>query len=273
MGDALHFDLLDHGHLSEVEHWGSDERIIESARMSTGGGFRGWAKATCQNCGEETEPHADFLAAHSRSPGLWDLPCDVCGGDVKIETGDEKLLGYLYRNKHATPFEMAGITIEVKAPIIVFRQWHRHRTQGYNEMSARYTPLPDENYRPLPERCIVVPGENKQARGAVDRVPTHEEVLDWLDNYLDTAYQWAQRAYARGLQIGVPKEIARLPVPVARYSIMRATANLRNWLAFMTLRSDPHAQEEIRVYSDAIGKVVAERFPRTWDLFVEGQRR
>jgi hypothetical protein len=61
---------------------------------------------------------------------------------------DAKLLAFLYNNKHATPFEMAGLVIEVKAPIFVFREWHRHRTQSYNEMSARYIPLPDENYVP-----------------------------------------------------------------------------------------------------------------------------
>jgi thymidylate synthase (FAD) len=184
--------------------------------------------------------------------------------------GDEKLLRYLYEHKHSTPFEMAGLTIEVKAPIFVFRQWHRHRTQSYNEMSARYTPLPDENYRPNVERCIVVPGGNKQARGVNDLVPTHEQVIDWLENYVDPAYEAAERAYTRGLEIGIPKELARIPTSVARYSAMRASANLRNWLAFLTLRMDAHAQYEIRVYAEAVGAFIRREFPRTFDLFAEG---
>jgi thymidylate synthase (FAD) len=65
----------------------------------------------------------------------------------------------------------------------------------------------------------------------------------------------------------MPKELARLPVPVARYSRMRASANLRNWMAFLTLRSHPSAQWEIRVYADAVGTLIAERFPQTWKLF------
>lgn len=187
--------------------------------------------------------------------------------------GDEGLLKYLYENKHATPFEMCGLTIEVKAPIMVFRQWHRHRTQSYNEMSARYAPLPDECYMPSIDRCIVVQGSNKQARSATGRTPTHGEVIDWL-HQLSGAYGEARVVYERGLEIGIPKEIARLPVSVANYSIMRASANLRNWLAFMTLRSDPHAaQHEIRVYSLAIGDIIRELFPRTWELFNKGVQK
>ena len=67
--------------------------------------------------------------------------------------------------------------------------------------------------------------------------------------------------------MGVPKELARLPVPVARYSRMRASANLRNWLGFLTLRMAPNAQWEIRQYANAVGEVVAKAFPRTWELF------
>src|SRR5213595_1562338 len=81
---------------------------------------------------------------------------------------DEKLLSYLYKNQHATPFEMAGLVIEVKAPIFVFREWHRHRTQSYNEMSARYVPLPDENYKPTVERIVdgaIAAAGNRQAQG------------------------------------------------------------------------------------------------------------
>lgn len=225
--------LLDHGYLFKVEHWGSDERIIEAARMSTDGGFVSW----------------DPYEGHPK--------------------GDAGLLEYLYKNKHSTPFEMAGMVIEVQAPIFVFRQWHRHRTQSYNEMSARYTPLPDVNFTPSVGRCIPVASSNKQARGATTRTPTHEEVLAWL-GMLDSSYDLAEATYQEGLEIGIPKEIARCPVPVARYTRMRASANLRNWMAFMTLRSDPHAQEEIRVYSDALGSYIRDAFPRTWRLFVEG---
>lgn len=223
-------NVLDEGYVSFVEGWGSDESIIEAARMSTGKGFNGW--------GTEESP------------------------------GDERLLAYLYNNKHATPFEMGGVVIEVKAPIFVFREWHRHRTQSYNEMSARYVPLPDENYLPTFDRVMSganTATTNKQAQGN-GRELAISDALAWLDK-LEAVYKQAESVYQLGLSLGVPKELARLPVPVARYSRMRASANLRNWLAFLTLRQSPAAQWEIREYANAVGKIIADRFPRTWELF------
>lgn len=177
---------------------------------------------------------------------------------------DAKLLAYLYNNHHATPFEMAGLIIEVKAPIFVFREWHRHRTQSYNEMSARYIPLPNQNYIPTLNRIIPAQTDNRQASGTQ---PFKREVAEhWLDR-LQAMYDAAESFYQAGLDAGIPKEIARLVVPVARYSRMRASANLRNWLAFLTLRLAPNAQWEIRQYAQAVGQIIADRFPRTWALF------
>jgi len=182
---------------------------------------------------------------------------------------DFKLLKYLYDHKHMTPFEMAGMTVEVKAPIFVFREWHRHRTQSYNEMSARYIPLPDENYIPTLERLTMSGGANKQAQstGAVLDFAGASEFQDAIF----AQYKMAQQLYETSIQQGIPKELARLIVPVGRYSKMRASANLRNWLAFLTLRMDPAAQWEIRQYANAIGNITAEMFPRTWELFSGGK--
>lgn len=71
------------------------------------------------------------------------------------------------------------------------------------------------------------------------------------------------------LSLGLSKELARVNTPVSRYSRMRASANLRNWLAFLTLRMDSAARWEIRQYANAVGGFIAELFPRTWELFVE----
>jgi thymidylate synthase (FAD) len=132
--------VLDHGYIKLIESYGSDERIIEAARMSTNKGFQGWGPFKCDMC-------AGFgqVDENNRPVNGFDLICPRCKGQSTVP-GDEKLLSYLYSHKHATPFEMAGLIIEVQAPIFVFREWHRHRTQSYNEMSARYTPLPDINY-------------------------------------------------------------------------------------------------------------------------------
>jgi thymidylate synthase (FAD) len=139
-----------------------------------------------------------------------------------------------------------------------------HRTQSYNEMSARYIPLPDDNYYPSQERVLMANAgtTNKQAQGTVKRELTDADYMLWLSN-LDSAYLLAQQVYEFGLQLGIPKELARLPVPVGRYSVMRASANLRNWLAFLDLRCNPAAQWEIRQYARAVAGLVQHAFPRT----------
>ena len=535
----MRIDVLDHGYVELVETWGSEERIIESARMSTGKGFLGWRdhKVGCVLAGDREVPPEQ---------------CASCDGGV---SKDEKLLRFLYENRHDTPFEMAGMTIEVMAPIFVFREWHRHRTQclvgsteirciqsggeaaytrtiedlyrlkhvgvvdhlgprerlsegrtknghskngtpvtrdrrlrevmkvertrklpscqsrllrvldeqsmeftsalmaevwqagvkevweirtargrivrgsaahrfmtvegwkqlgelragerlasngkvaamkrpvppslragigvwttmmrsriiqatdrcyvcggkfsfsdlqldhvvpvvldlkkaldetnlkpicelchrrktnveqghrqtatrlgvcwdelivdpvrigeemtydiemdgpnhnfvanglvvhnSYNEMSARYTPLPDVNYIPTVERLMMNSKTNKQAGVAADAEElTSKVAAGWLME-LHRAYQQAECAYQMGLAAGVPKEIARACLPVGRYSRMRASTDLRNWLAFLTLREAPSAQFEIRQFAHAVSSLIAEAFPRTHALYVE----
>ncbi len=244
--------LLDHGYVKFIESWGSDERIIEAARMSTNKGFLGWGPQ-CTVC------RANDIEAHQSG----------CTG-VKV-AGDEKLLAYLWNNQHATPFEMGGMTIEVQAPIFVFREWHRHRTQSYNELSGRYTAIPDFNYVPSLERLMMgSDGKNKQAGTVAGAEVLTLEGAQAYQLALKLQYKNDQDFYELALKNGVPKELARIHIPVGRYSRMRASANLRNWLAFLTLRSDrnPGAQWEIRQFANAVGTFVKDKFPRTWDLYV-----
>jgi len=253
--------ILDHGSIEVVETWGSDERIVEAARMSTGKGFLGWGvEETCDRCkGKGTnEPE--------NGPGSL---CKQCSGRQRwINTpGDEKLLRFLYENRHMTPFEMAGCTIEVQAPIFVFREWHRHRTQSYNEMSARYTPLPDVNYIPSVERLLMNSKTNKQAGTVKDAAELTEDKAVGYQTLLRAMYAQAEGFYREALLGGVPKELARIHLPVGRYSRMRASANLRNWLQFLSLRDDAAAQFEIRQYAHALNRMLAEWFPRTLALF------
>ena len=222
-------DVLDHGYVQLVETWGSDERVIEAARMSTSKGFNGW--------GTPEEP------------------------------GDEKLLGYLYRNRHSTPFEMAGLVVEVQAPIFVFREWHRHRTQSFSEMSARYAPVPDVNYLPTVERMMMSGGKNKQAGPMSGARELDVLSAAFAQQWIVRLYDDAQAAYEGLLSEGAPKELARLVLPVGRYSRMRASASLRNWLHFLGLRMDKSAQWEIQQYAQAVHSLLTEAFPRTMTLF------
>lgn len=248
-----HAMVLDHGYIGAIEAYGSDYRIIEAARMSTAKGFVGWKK--CSACGD-LDPVPGTCTKNS-------------SGLHHAEPADEKLLRYLYENKHSTPFEMAGLVIEVQAPILVFREWHRHRTQSYNEMSARYTPLPDLNYVPTVERLMLNSTTNKQAGTIKDALELTEGAAALFQNGLAIQYKQQEAFYQAALRVGVPKELARAVLPVGRYSKMRASANLRNWLQFLTLREAPNAQWEIRQYAHALNDILTAYFPRTMELFNE----
>ncbi len=226
--------VLDHGYVEYVDHWGSDEAIVEAARMSVKGGFVSWTPY---------EAHKD---------------------------GDAGLLRHLWRSKHSSPFEFAGLIVEVKAPIVVFREWHRHRTMSYAEMSARYTPLPNENYVPSVERYMMAADKaNKQAGTIAGAEPMTRKVAESEISNLKFIYEDAQLAYEAALRSGVPKELARLRLPVARYSRMRASANLLNWTKFLTLRTAPDAMWEIRQYAEAVSSEIQRLFPRVHELWAD----
>lgn len=563
MTEERQIKVLDYGYVKLVETWGSDERIIEAARMSTGGGFKGWGPV-CKNCKRPIDVSDDLNTDQALvdRQGFWCTHCDNYEG---TKQGDEKLLRYLYENKHATPFEMAGMVIEVKAPIFIYRQWHRHRTQclapdtlvhfespnrgaresrrvykltmqqlwerwqptvrkdrperqsnalqkwervqgmllrcfdeeagefvttkildvikgapkpmvrvttasgrtitatrehrfltnagwqslgtaiddglsltlegtrrgrdmrwevppvvperetwapvpggwayevssagrvrrvncdpkkptvgaqgydvvslsrggksyartvhrlvleafrgerprgqearhlngnradnrlsnlawgtpkenaadrithdsqqrlgpvfeeivsvenageqptfdlsvkepwhnfsaegfvvhnSYNEMSARYTPLPAEDYLPPVDRLVVTDSKNKQAGKAKGARELTESTATHLQEMMKQHFEVTESLYQTMLAAGTPKELARLVLPVSRYSVMRASANLRNWLAFMTLRCDPHAQQEIRDYANVVATMIGEAFPRAYGLWLEGK--
>jgi len=221
------YKLLDHGYIKLIETWGSDERIIESARMSTNKGFLGWG------------PKPDG------------------------KPGDEKLLKYLWDSAHFSPFEMSGMIIEVQAPIFVFREWVRHRVFSLNELSARYTPLPDVNYVPTVERLLLRESASKQAGTVSGALELTAETAEEYRQELILHYEQDQKFYERALAMGVTKELARNHLPVGRYSKMRISANLRNWFGFTKLRSEIDAQWEIRQYSDKIIDIIACEFEQT----------
>lgn len=261
--------LLEHGYIQCIDTWGSDEMIIESARMSTNRGFEGWGrKVTGDLCRPNGEPIGrdilpSYLVEAWQNQGKPDTLNFYI--NIKEEPGDEKLLAYLWNNKHTTPFEVAGATFEICAPIMVYREWHRHRTQSYNEQSARYEPLLKLDYMPSIPRLMLAQG--KQG-GKMKDTPdlTEENAAKWLA-MLDDVYKYAQHTYDVGLAMGVPKELARLPVTVGRFTRMRASANLLNWFRFLGLRKPSTAQWEIRQYAIHLEYLLGSRFPRSVEVF------
>ena len=209
-------NVLDHGFARLIDSMGSDISISRAARVSYDAAWR---------AGED-------------------------------QGSDARLIAYLWKNHHTTPFEAVTFTFEVKAPIFVFRQWHRHRTWSFNELSARYKELPEEFYVPDPALIGQQSASSKQARdfGQVDTdtLSLRESDVRYVREHCENAFMLYRGLIANGW----PRELARSVLPVATYSHMFATVNLLNLLKFLTLRCHSHAQYEIRVYAEAMRELI-----------------
>lgn len=290
-GDPI--KVLDHGEVSYAAHMGDDSSIIRAARMSTQKGFLGWGPGhVCRYChttkerGEGKVAHHEFVEREAISAGM--TGCRTCGYGIgafqhnlacsdapkgvhvfEPHGGDAKLLEYLYRNKHMTPFEMCELVLKVKAPIEVFRQLHRHRTFSINEESARYSQMKNEHYVPELSRFDAVASANRQASSVTGIVPMPAFSRETMQGCVQREQQDVYTEYVHMLEAGVPKEVARINTPVSRYSSMMWKANLRNWLQMLTLRDEEHAQWETREFAKACGLMVQRLFPRTYWLWEE----
>ena len=128
--------------------------------------------------------------------------------------GDERLLARLWRDRHTSPFEQAGLTIEVRAPLFVIREWQRHRTQSYNEQSARYGVIPVDDYLPTLERVRLGGQSATNRQGSGTAVP-HAAAEHWRDE-LAALHAQAERVYRLGVESGISRELARLALTVSR---------------------------------------------------------
>ncbi len=173
---------------------------------------------------------------------------------------DRNLIRYLLRHKHTSPFEMAVLKFEIKMPIFVARQWVRHRTASMNEVSARYTQLPNEMF--VPEVFSAQSTDNKQGR---------EDSFDNLEFGFDVGdtHKASYNLYERMLEGGVARELARGVLPLNIYTKFVWKMDLHNLMHFLNLRLDEHAQQEIRDYAEVIENMVEGLFPLTHEAFVD----
>lgn len=197
-------------------------------------------------------------------------------GANEIQEGGDRLINYLMRKKHGSPFEHNMMTFYVKAPIFVFREFHRHRVGwSYNEMSGRYTVLPPEFYIPKPDRKLVNVGTSANPRFE----PGTEDQVHGLGFALETVYTTAWEAYQVLLKNGIANEVARLVLPVGIMSQMYATCNARSLMNFLALRTaDERAtfpsnpQHEINLVASKMETIFAELFPLTYKSFNDNGR-
>ena len=227
--------ILDHGFIRVIDYMGDDSAIVQAARVSYGKG-------------------------------------------TKQLNQDKGLINYLMRHKHTTPFEMCDIKFHIKLPIFVARQWIRHRTASVNEYSARYSILGSEFYLPEKQNLAAQSQTNKQGRSN-EEIPEEiaDKVLALLEkdakicyqHYIEMMNQDEQGNILDESTIGITRELARMNLTLNYYTEWYWKVNLHNLLHFLSLRADPHAQYEIRVYADKMLEIVKAWVPFTYDAFNE----
>jgi len=169
-------------------------------------------------------------------------------GDSKGPDKDKKLLFYLLRHRHTTPFEMVEFKFRVRAPVVTWWQWVRHRTFSFNAQSGRYTPFEENDfYVVLPDEWRLQASDNKQAS---------EGLLadgQWLTDAVIKHYDEGFRLYQQALAAGVAREQARLFLAgFGVYYTWVVKTDAHNLMHFLKLRMAPDAQYEVRVYAQAI---------------------
>jgi len=189
------------------------------------------------------------------------------GKGTKQVSQNEGLIRYLIRHWHSTPFEMCEIKLHVKLPVFVARQWIRHRTANVNEYSARYSILDREFYIPEPDQLAAQSTANAQGRGDVLEGAEAARVLEILKSDSARCYDHYEEMLSEDGQRGLARELARMNLPANVYTQWYWKVDLHNLFHFLRLRADAHAQYEIRVYAEAICKVVADWVPFAYSAF------
>ncbi len=189
------------------------------------------------------------------------------GAGTKKVNDDSGLIRYLMRHWHSTPFEMCELKLHVKLPIFVARQWIRHRTANVNEYSARYSIMDREFYIPEPQHLAAQSTVNNQGRGAVLEGAEAARVLEILKSDAARSYDHYEAMLSQDGQQGLARELARMNLPANIYTQWYWKVDLHNLFHFLRLRADAHAQYEIRIYAEAIAKVVADWVPVAYGAF------
>jgi thymidylate synthase (FAD) len=186
------------------------------------------------------------------------------GAGTKQVNEDRGLIRYLARHRHSTPFEMVEFKFHHVMPIFVARQWIRHRTANVNEYSARYSIVKDRFYHPTPENVRQQSTSNRQGGEAPTDAATAEEFLAYLDR-VERDYE----QYQRFIDKGVAREIARIALPASVYTEWYWKIDLHNLFHFLSLRMDPHAQQEIRDYANAMYALIQPIVPIAAEAFMD----
>ena len=186
----------------------------------------------------------------------------------EMDESDHGLIRFLMRDRHGTPFEHNSFRFHIRAPIFVAREWMRHRVGSFNEFSMRYAKATDDFYVPEADDVRTQVGKP----GSYSFEPVSPELAEQTREELQAVYDAAYAAYARLVDLGVARELARSVIPVGAYTEFFWTVNARALMNFVSLRAAETAQREIRRYAEACEQFFAERMPVTHEAFVAAGR-
>jgi thymidylate synthase (FAD) len=176
------------------------------------------------------------------------------------------LIRYLRRHRHTTPSEMVELKFHCAMPMFVARQWIRHRTANVNEYSGRYSLMPLLFYTPRPDDFALQSKQNNQGRSedAASSQLYHEAASRWA-----RMREEAAETYGWLVAEDVAREIARIELPLSTYTQWYWKIDLHNLLHFLTLRVDPHAQLEIRVFAEVMAGMVKRVAPHSYEAWID----
>jgi len=178
----------------------------------------------------------------------------------EMEERDSKLIRFLIKHQHTSPFEHNQLSFRIKAPLFVVRQWMRHRMHSYNEISYRYVKAPVEFY--IPRNWRYQDNDNKQASvGSFE----NEEIRAAYKQSIKQSY----RTYEELLAQGVSREMARAVLPLCTYTEFIFTSNLHALMHFLKLRLSAGAQKEIRLFAASMLALALPHFPVSLNIWSE----
>jgi len=187
----------------------------------------------------------------------------------EVTEGDKKLINYLAKHDHVSPFFHPQARFRLKMPIFVAREWFRH-TVGFarNEVSRRYVDTPPECWVPQPEEI-----RERDPRAKQGSKKTPVEASEDVHKVFKQHTEAALKTYSDLLADGVAPEVARSVLPQSMYTEFVETASLFGYARLCNLRLDPSAQKEIRDYAEAIHKFMTEAFPISWEALSQKFRQ
>ncbi|QQO90956.1 thymidylate synthase [Yersinia phage PYps23T] len=175
---------------------------------------------------------------------------------------DEKLIEFLAKHKHITPFRHAQITLRCKAPIFIARQLGKHQAGfSWNEVSRRYKDGEAIEIECFVPKTVFARPEKLMTQTAQDVEP---EIAKAISEIIDYANRRAVREYESLIGLGVAPEQARMVLPQSMMTEWIWTGSLYGWASMYNQRSSEHAQYEVRLFAEEVNKIMSELFPVCW---------